>query len=317
MVSVTTTQGSTAGRIYLWDAAADYAGGDGFLAHEREARRQRDDPGALFYGCYRCELWRYECGFVCCNNRFDGAGRGGTGSTGLVLLTTPEGSGSLGQFTFVVSDTTSPAPPDTTSPTPPDTTSPAPPDTTSPAPPDTTAKPLAFSIASFSGSVTAGESVLIWKAMNDESIAVYTIQEGADSAQLTSIATVNPQHKDSAIYVFRDPTLRSGVAWYRLLAEDTSGKQVYRASLSLSLPASTSTAYPNPANGIMQITVPNVTVASQIELADMSGKVLLVVQVSPGTNVVQINVSTINTGTYELSWSDGSRRKTQTVLIMR
>lgn len=233
----------------------------------------------------------------------------GTGSTGVVALTTSKGSGSLGTFIF---DSTSTAPS-----SPPDTTSPAPPDTTSPTPPDTTAKPLAFSVASFYGSVTSGESVLIWKAMNDESIAVYTIQEGADSAQLTSIATVNPQHKDSAIYVFRDPTLRNGVAWYRLLAADTSGKQVYSASLSLSLPLLTSTAYPNPANGIIQVSVPNVTVNSVFELADMSGKILLVVQVSPGTNIVQINVSTINTGTYQLSWSDGSRRKTQTVLIMR
>ncbi len=70
----------------------------------------------------------------------------GTGSTGLVTVTTPQGYGpSQGTFTFLP-DTTAPAPPDTTSPTPPvtppDTTSPippvTPPDTTAPAPPDTT-----------------------------------------------------------------------------------------------------------------------------------------------------------------------------------
>ena len=172
-------------------------------------------------------------------------------------------------------------------------------------------------MASFYGSVLSGESILAWKAINDQSIAIYTIQEGVDSTQLTPIATVNPQHKDSAIYVYRDPTLRSGVVWYRLLAVDTSGKQVYSASVSLSLPAMTSTAYPNPASGMLQVSVPSVTVSSQFELADMSGRILLVVPVSAGTNLVQINISTINTGTYQLSWSDGSRRKTQTVLIVR
>jgi hypothetical protein len=252
----------------------------------------------------------------------------GTGSTGLVSLTTPQGYGpSLGTFTYLP-DTSSPAPPDTTSPTPPsppDTTAPAPPvppDSTAPAPPtppDSTATPAPppFSVATFYGSVASGESILAWKAINDQTISNYTIQEGADSTQLTTIATVNSQHKDSAIYAFKDPTLRNGEVRYRLLAEDTSGKQVYGAILSLSLPSLTSPAYPNPAVGMLQVSVPNSAANSQFTLADMSGRVLLVVPVSAGTNMVQINVSMINTGTYQLSWSDGSRRKTQTVLIIR
>jgi hypothetical protein len=268
----------------------------------------------------------------------------GTGSTGLVTVTTPQGYGpSLGTFTFLPDttastppdttsptppvtppDTTAPAPPDTTSPappvTPPDTTAPAPPDTTAPAPPDTTATPAApgvFGLKGFSAIVASGQVILKWQTSFDQGVSLYTIQEGADSTQLVTIASATPQHNDSARYVFLDPTLRSGIVWYRLLAVDTSGKQVYSGSLSVSLPALTSNAYPNPAVGMMQVTVPNGLVNSQFELADMSGRVLLVVPVSAGTTQVQINVSTINTGTYQLSWSDGTHRKTQTVLIVR
>jgi IPT/TIG domain/Secretion system C-terminal sorting domain len=254
----------------------------------------------------------------------------GTGSTGLVTLTTPQGYGpSLGTFTYLP-DTSSPAPPDTTSPappvTPPDTTAPAPPvtppDTTAPAPPDTTstpATPAAFGLKGFSAIGSSGQVILKWQTSNDEGISTYTIQEGSDSTQEATIVSVTPQHKDSARYVYLDPMLRSGVVWYRLLAVDTSGHLVYTGSLSVSLPALSSNAFPNPAVGMLQAAVPSGLglVNSQFELADMSGRVLLVVPVSPGTAQVQINVSAINTGTYQLSWSDGTHRKTQTVLIIR
>jgi Secretion system C-terminal sorting domain len=254
----------------------------------------------------------------------------GTGSTGLVLVTTPQGSApSQGTFTFLP-DTTAPAPPtppDTTAPTPPvtppDSTSPVPPvtppDTTSPAPPDTTSTPVTpavFAMNGFSAIVSSGQVILKWQTSNDEGIALYTIQEGSDSTQPSTIASVTPQHKDSARYVYLDPSLRSGVVWYRLLAVDTSGKQVYSGTLSVVLLALTGNAFPNPAVGLMQVTVPSALVNSQFELADMSGRVLLVVPVSPGTVQVQMNVSTISTGTYQLSWSDGTHRKTQTVLIV-
>ncbi len=169
----------------------------------------------------------------------------------------------------------------------------------------------------FSAIVSSGQVALKWQTSNDEGIVLYTIQEGPDSTQLTTINSVTPQHKDSARYVYLDPTLRSGVVWYRLLAVDTSGDQVYSGTLSASLPALVSNVYPNPAVGMLQATVPNGLVNSQYELADMSGRVLLVVPVSAGTTQIQINVSTINTGTYQLSWSDGTHRKTQTVLIVR
>ncbi|HWB94990.1 MAG TPA: FG-GAP-like repeat-containing protein [Puia sp.] len=292
----------------------------------------------------------------------------GAGSTGVVTVTTAQGSGSSSaQFTFGVtpppdttapappsdttspapppSDSTSPAPPDTTAPAPPsDTTSPAPPppsdstapapppsdttlsappppsDSTAPAPPDTTAKPTVFGLQGFTVSLSAGEAVLKWQTTNDKSIESYTLQEGSDSTQLDILARITPQHKDSANYVYQDATLRTGVVWYRLLAVDTSNRQLYSWTAKLSFPEANATgnAYPNPAaNGMLQVMVPSSTLPSQFELADMAGRVLLAVPVSPGTLQVQINVGTINTGTYQLSWSNGIQRTVQTVLVVK
>lgn len=259
----------------------------------------------------------------------------GSGATGLVTVSTVHGTGSsAAQFTFVStpppSDTTSPAPPDTTAPAPPsdttspappsDSTSPAPPDTTSPAPPDTTARPAGFQLEGFTGSVSAGEAVLKWQTTHDEGITSYTILEGDDSTQPTPIATVMSQHKDSANYVYQDASLRTGVVWYQLLAIDTTNRQLYSSTLKVTFPAVNATggAYPNPAtSGMLQVAVPSATVSSRFELADMTGRVLVVVPVSPGTVQVQINVGSLNTGTYQLSWSNGVQRTVQTVLIVR
>jgi FG-GAP-like repeat/IPT/TIG domain/Secretion system C-terminal sorting domain len=248
----------------------------------------------------------------------------GTGSTGLVTVTTPQGYGpSMGTFIFLP-DTTAPTPPvtppDTTAPLPPDTTAPVPPvtppDTTAPAPPDTTATPAAFGVKGFAFTVSGGQVILEWQTSHDQGVARYIIQEGSSSTQLFSIDSVVSEQQDSAIYTYLDPSIRTGVVWYRLLAVDASGKQVYSGTLSVVLLALTSNAFPNPAVGVMQVTVPGSLANSQFELVDMSGRVLLVVPVSPGTAQVRINVAGINTGTYQLNWSDGTHQKTQTVVIM-
>jgi len=157
---------------------------------------------------------------------------------------------------------------------------------------------------------------LEWQTSHDQGVTRYIIQEGASSTQLFSIDSVVSQQRDSTIYTYLDPSIRSGVVWYRLLAVDSSGKQLYSGTLSVVLLALSSNAFPNPAVGVMQVTVPSSLANSRFELTDMSGRVLLVVPVSPATVQVQINVSGINTGTYQLNWTDGTHQKTQTVVIM-
>lgn len=225
-----------------------------------------------------------------------------TGSTGVISVTTTQGSvSSTGTFTFVPAQ---------------DTTVPAPPDTTAPAPP---AAPTTFELSGYSGKVPpSGGPALQWQTINDSSIADYILEEGSDTSQMTTIATIPSQHKASASYAYTDGMLRTGSVWYELLAIDTGGNRVYDGFLELALPALTTTAYPNPVSGgLLQVAVPDPTVTSQFELADMTGRVLLVVPVSQGTNHLQVNVGGINTGTYQLSWTDGKRRKTQTLLILR
>lgn len=74
--------------------------------------------------------------------------------------------------------------------------------------------------------------------------------------------------------------------------------------------------YPNPAVGVLYVTVPNTTTASKLMLTDMNGKVMRTLYVAPNAATVRVYVSGLVTGVYKLVWSDGKHLANQTVLIL-
>jgi|GEM_PF-1844037 len=222
----------------------------------------------------------------------------GSGATGEVAVFTPKGSDSIGVFTYLGA-------PDTTHSTPPDTTHPAAPGT--------------FRILYFQSQLINGEAVLFWAAQHDSSILSYTIQEGSDSTALTDIASVGSRlHGDTSSYIWPDREVRTGKVWYRLIVIDSAGRRVDGPFVSITFAATQATGiFPNPAVGVMTALVPNTAVQSQFELADANGRVLMVIPVSPGNTSVQVSLAGLNPGTYRLTWSDGHRRTTKTVLILK
>jgi hypothetical protein len=221
----------------------------------------------------------------------------GNGATGEVAVFTSKGSDSIGTFTYLgAADTTKPAPPDTTRPV----------------------APAAFKLVSYGGALVNGQAVLVWVAQHDSSILSYTIQEGSDSTALVDVAAVASKRLAVAGYAYTDPEVRSGKTWYRLIMVDTASRRIDGPFLPVTFVATQATGiFPNPAVGVMTALIPNPAVASQFELADANGRVLMVIPVAPGNTSMQVNLSGLNPGTYRLTWSDGHRRTTKTVLILK
>ncbi len=83
-----------------------------------------------------------------------------------------------------------------------------------------------------------------------------------------------------------------------------------------SAPALMLKEYPNPAMGVLYVTVPVTTASSKLMLTDMNGKVVTTIYVAPNATTVRVNVSRLVMGVYKLVWSDGKHLANQTVLIL-
>ena len=216
----------------------------------------------------------------------------GTGASGQVLVTGPNGEDSLAGFTFV-----------------------------DPTTPSAVSSPAVFQLVQFAVRSSANNQPgLQWRTLNEQSITYYVIEHSGDSSGFTDVSSLKAQDTDSAQYSFTDPTPRTGTNYYRLKIEDSTGHFTYSNVIFIQLTGTPSVlnGYPNPANtGLLSVAPPNTLAASQFTLVDMNGRVLQTIPVQPNTTLVNINVSGLIKGVYKLVWTDGSNYSYQTILILK
>jgi hypothetical protein len=216
-----------------------------------------------------------------------------SGATGQVVITGPNGSAFLGGFIFQQS--TPPPPP----------------------------PPPAFVLQQFSVSLSNNKPLLQWTSLYEGSIASYTVQQSSDSIKFYSIGfiPVSGRAASSHTYSFTDQIPRYGISYYRLLIKDTAGKISFSDVISVLLPQGEPiirlSVSPNPVKyGIIAIDIPPSANPSRLQFIDLSGKVLITVQVPPGTLRTNMNLSGLFPGIYELVWSDTTHSANCPVLIL-
>jgi hypothetical protein len=91
--------------------------------------------------------------------------------------------------------------------------------------------------------------------------------------------------------------MKPGLNYYRLKMIDKDGKLDYSATILLRLNAALASLviYPNPVKSELQLTS---TARSTLRLIDINGKLILVINVEPGLN--KININNISDGFYYL-----------------
>lgn len=223
----------------------------------------------------------------------------GTGATGQVLISGPNGLDSLQGFIFRDTTTTPPV-----------------------TPPDTTVTPPVlpvFQLVQFTGVSLADQPSLQWHTLYDRSISYYVIEQSTDSTHFGAVSSITALGKDSAAYSFTDPAPRTGINYYRLKIEDTAGHFIYSNIVAIQLAGTPTTlsVYPNPATGSITVSPPNVLAPSQFTLADMVGNVVKTIPVQKNVPQVTIDLTGLVNGVYKLIWSDGSSYSFQTILIRR
>jgi len=216
----------------------------------------------------------------------------GTGSTGRVKVASPVGADSLNGFVYI-QDTTQTAP-----------------------------SGGVFQLVQFSGEVNNNQPRLKWQVSNDGAISYYAVERSVDGSQFNVIGTVPVSNKTGTghSYTFSDLSPRNGVNNYRLKMQDTSTHFVYSSSIALQLsgvPAPLLGIHPNPVKyGFFYVDLPVTTNASVFRLADFSGRIVKTLAVAAGVPQVRIDIPGIPRGTYQLSWTDGTRTANQTILVL-
>jgi len=187
-------------------------------------------------------------------------------------------------------------------------------------PPDTTQPAPSFQLSAFTGSVMANQPTLQWKALHEQHIAYYAVEQGTDTLHWTTVTLIPAKELDSASYAFSDTASRSGLNFYRLSIVNSSGDSSFSSMIALQLAGvpATLTIYPNPVTtNFFLVNVPDISSPSQFQLVDMSGNVVNVVPVPPGVYQTKIYVWSAMPGVYKVIWRNGNQATYQTILIMK
>jgi len=154
----------------------------------------------------------------------------------------------------------------------------------------------------FTATPKAGKTCLTWSATSEINTAQYVI-ERSQGNDFEKIGTVQANSSTSS-YSFTDASPHEGTNYYRLRMVDKDGtfsfspiKTVKFSSLSqLQL-------YPNPASTTIQVSLKSEHARSEtLELCNAAGSLLRtrVISMTPGMNRVELDISTLPNGLYDI-----------------
>jgi carboxypeptidase T len=157
---------------------------------------------------------------------------------------------------------------------------------------------LGVKFLNFYGKLLTDKTVqLNWEANVDAMHDHFEVERADANNNFNSIARVN-----GLLYSAFDYAPQFGSNLYRIKQVDKNGAITYSQVIKINTASSNSSVsiYPNPAKDVINVNISGVGVAKQIIVTDLSGRTLLVRQVSPGTTSanIKIDVSSLSAQTY-------------------
>lgn len=185
----------------------------------------------------------------------------------------------------------------------------------------TTGSPLPVTLTEFRGERRNTANMLLWATATETNNKGFELQRSADGANFSTIGTINSKAENgnstSALnYSFTDERPFAGTNYYRLKQMDKDGKVTYSAVVILKGDKNNlqvSAVYPNPVKDQLNLSI--VSPASEkasITVTDVTGKVVMLLNKTlvSGDNNLNINVSTLSTGSYYIRLVAGDETKT-------
>lgn len=183
---------------------------------------------------------------------------------------------------------------------------------------DTTLLPI--KLVSLSGKSSSKGNLIKWSTSLETNTASFRVERKLATGNFEIIGVVSAKGNSSRIvdYSFVDNKLPFGVAtnYYRIVEVDKNGKVVYSSVISVLTESSQNGIsfglYPNPTHQILNVkftTSNNGTIS--LSITDILGRLIKTENrnIVNGENVLSINVSSLNSGTYFLKVNDGTSKQ--------
>lgn len=165
-------------------------------------------------------------------------------------------------------------------------------------------------LVSFNGQKANGLNILNWSTSTEQNNAGFEIERSADGKSFSGIAKVGSKAEGgnsnaTLNYSFVDETAPSGNNYYRLKQVDKDGKFAYSSTVMIKGDKATKfelvSVYPNPVVRELNVKFNAASAEKvQIVITDLTGKTIRSEsrQLNAGENLYNVNVATLQAGTY-------------------
>jgi hypothetical protein len=167
---------------------------------------------------------------------------------------------------------------------------------------------LPVKLIDFTATLLQNTVQLYWKVADEINFSHYEIEVSNDGRNFKKIASVNSKNSSREItYAYKHLTPVKGNNYYRLKMVDKDGHYEYSVIRTVELKDKTSLHfYPNPATTVLNVTLENSLQLVELNIVDVSGKILIRLPVNNTSNNITISVNGLLNGTYFLQTKDSS-----------
>jgi len=177
--------------------------------------------------------------------------------------------------------------------------------------------PLPLSLSNFEASIKDNQVELSWETTIELNSSYFNIERSLDAHKFTTIGTKNAENNPNGhTYDYLDEYPQKGLNFYRLKIVDLDGKYTYGPVIQVQLNDEQKTIilFPNPANSYVVIQHPVNTGEAKLEILDMVGRLIRMIEVKKGTLQTIITLSNLSRGSYQIVWIDNGKVLSQTLI---
>ena len=172
---------------------------------------------------------------------------------------------------------------------------------------------LPLKLTNFTAALQSGGVEVSWTTSEESNMKSFVVQKSTDGRIFNNVNTVAPSNLSTGSSYSVIDKFPATVNYYRLCMTDKDGTTTFSEIRKISTAAATSTSmkvFPNPANSEVKLYInSNVSGSASIVVYDMNG--IAVKQqttfLTAGANQVQLNLNSLQQGTYVLKCASGSQ----------
>ncbi|TAD85111.1 MAG: T9SS C-terminal target domain-containing protein [Bacteroidetes bacterium] len=150
------------------------------------------------------------------------------------------------------------------------------------------------------------QAVVTWK-VDEKNVAKYQVEKSYDGRRFSAIGTVASKGNGINLYNFIEGKPLQGTAFFRVLQIDIDGSSSYSQMVKLTAASTLITAFPNPVNDRLTLSVPADKLNTVAILTDMHGRKLKEIRLNSA--MVEVNLQGLPSGMYLIATGSGTNLK--------